>query len=45
MSENDSLFLFIDGLQGWAKTEIRRCNVQDLALAIAITETFTDYSR
>ena len=44
MSDRDSLFYFMDGLQGWAKTELRRRGVQDLASAIAIAESLIDYS-
>ncbi|KAJ4717218.1 Retrotransposon protein, putative, Ty3-gypsy subclass [Melia azedarach] len=44
MSDKDSLFFFMDGLQGWVKTELRRRGVQDLASAIAVAETLIDYS-
>ncbi|KAJ0894123.1 putative nucleotidyltransferase, Ribonuclease H [Helianthus annuus] len=45
MSDKDSLFYFLDGLQAWAKTELERRGVQDLSSAIAIAEGLTDYSR
>ena len=44
MSDKDSLFYFMDGLQAWAKTELRRRGVQDLASAIAAAESLIDYS-
>ncbi|XP_059663382.1 uncharacterized protein LOC132309045 [Cornus florida] len=44
LSDKDSLFFFMDGLQLWAKTELRRRNVQDLATAIAEAESFIDFS-
>ncbi|KAI5675744.1 hypothetical protein M9H77_06694 [Catharanthus roseus] len=44
MSDKDSLFFFMDGLQTWAKIELRRRGVQDLAAAIAIAESLIDYS-
>ena len=44
MSDKDSLFFFMDGLQPWAKTELRRRGVQDLASAIAVAESLIDYS-
>ncbi|KAJ0512090.1 putative transcription factor interactor and regulator CCHC(Zn) family [Helianthus annuus] len=42
LSEKDSLFYFLDGLQYWARTELDRRNVQDLATAIAIAESLID---
>ena len=44
MSDKDSLFNFMDGLQSWVKTELRRRGVQDLATAIAVAESLIDYS-
>jgi len=44
LSDKDSLFFFTDGLQHWAKTELRRRGAQDLATAIAMVESFTDYT-
>ncbi|KAE8681907.1 hypothetical protein F3Y22_tig00111298pilonHSYRG00053 [Hibiscus syriacus] len=45
MSEDDLLFYFIDGLQGWAKQEIHRRDVRmvDEAIAIAIAESVVDF--
>ncbi|XP_062075961.1 uncharacterized protein LOC133780099 [Humulus lupulus] len=43
-TEEDSQFNFIDGLQQWAKVELRRRNVQDLSSAIAVAESLTDYT-
>ncbi|GKG08366.1 hypothetical protein Tco_0334198, partial [Tanacetum coccineum] len=34
LSDQDSFFYFLDGLQGWAKTELERRRVQDLSTAI-----------
>ena len=39
MSEKDKVFLFVNGLQPWAKTKIHENKVQDLATAIASVET------
>ena len=39
------LFNFMDNLQGWAEQELRRRGVQDLAIAMAIAESLTDYKR
>ena len=44
MEDTNALFLFIDRLQAWARTELRRCRVQDLAAAIATAESLIDYS-
>ncbi|GJV83150.1 putative retrotransposon gag domain, aspartic peptidase domain protein [Tanacetum coccineum] len=44
LSDQDSLFYFLDGLQGWAKTELERCRVQDLSTAIAHAEALIDFS-
>nr|GFC40010.1 putative retrotransposon Gag domain, aspartic peptidase domain protein [Tanacetum cinerariifolium] len=44
LSDQDSLFYFLDGLQGWAKTELERRGVQDLATAIAHVEALIDFS-
>nr|GEY07583.1 uncharacterized protein [Tanacetum cinerariifolium] len=35
---------FLDGLQGWTKTELERRRVQDLCTAIAHAETLIDFS-
>ena len=42
LPDNDALFNFMDGLQPWAKTELRRRGVQDLATAIAVAENLID---
>ncbi|KAL4281386.1 hypothetical protein GQ457_03G039320 [Hibiscus cannabinus] len=44
LSDKDSLFNFMDGLQPWAKTELKRRGVQDLADAIAVAESLIDYT-
>ena len=44
LSNKDALFNFMDGLQSWAKTELRRRGVQDLATAIAVAEGLVDFS-
>ncbi|PWA81445.1 hypothetical protein CTI12_AA187700 [Artemisia annua] len=44
LSDQDSLFYFLDGLQGWAKTELERRGVQDLDTAIAHVEALIDVS-
>ncbi|KAK8656120.1 hypothetical protein V6N13_108679 [Hibiscus sabdariffa] len=44
LSDNDSLFNFMDGLQPWAKTELKRCGVQNLVDAIAVAESLIDYT-
>ena len=43
-SDRDALFLFMDGLVPWAKQELRRRNVQDLAGAIAAADSLVDYT-
>ena len=45
MGQNDALFSFLDGLQNWAKMELRRRGVQDLASAIAAAESLTEYRK
>ncbi|KAL4353583.1 hypothetical protein GQ457_06G027510 [Hibiscus cannabinus] len=44
LSDKDSLFNFMDGLQLWAKTELKRRGVQNLTDAIAKAESLVDYS-
>ncbi|GJZ01641.1 hypothetical protein Tco_0519602 [Tanacetum coccineum] len=44
LSDQDSLFYFLDGLQGWATTELERRGVQDLSTAIAYAEALIDFS-
>ncbi|RVW19374.1 hypothetical protein CK203_117734 [Vitis vinifera] len=45
MTQEELLFNFMDSLQGWAEQELRRRGVQDLATAMAIAESLTDYKR
>ncbi|KAL6312042.1 hypothetical protein AAG906_027240 [Vitis piasezkii] len=45
MTEEELLFNFLDNLQGWAEQELRRRGVQDLATAMAVAESLTDYKR
>ncbi|GKC17138.1 hypothetical protein Tco_1013920 [Tanacetum coccineum] len=42
LSDQDFLFYFLDGLQGWAKTKLERQGVQDLATAIPHAEALID---
>ena len=42
MSEVDKLFNFMSELQGWAQTELRRQDVQDLPSAMATTDCLVD---
>ncbi|GJR66825.1 putative retrotransposon gag domain, aspartic peptidase domain protein [Tanacetum coccineum] len=44
LSDQDSLFYFLNGLQGWAKAELERRGVQDLSTAIAHAEALIDFS-
>ncbi|KAL4388985.1 hypothetical protein GQ457_09G028100 [Hibiscus cannabinus] len=44
LSDKDSLFYFMDGLQSWAKIELKRRGVQNLADAIAVAESLVNYS-
>ena len=37
ITEEESLFNFMDNLQGWAEQELRRRGIQDLAIAMEIT--------
>ncbi|KAK9166643.1 hypothetical protein Scep_001834 [Stephania cephalantha] len=43
MSEEDKLFNFTVGLQGWAQSELRRQGVKDLQNAIAVADSLVDY--
>ena len=43
MSEEDKLFNFMSGLQGWAQTEFRRQGVRDLPVAMAAANCLVDY--
>ena len=44
MSEEDKLFDFLEGLKLWARTELQRQRVQDMATAQTATECLTDYT-
>ncbi|XP_060673257.1 uncharacterized protein LOC125420382 [Ziziphus jujuba] len=44
MSEKDKLFYFLEGLKPWARTELQRQRVQDLASALGAAERLMDYS-
>nr|GEY75794.1 putative retrotransposon Gag domain, aspartic peptidase domain protein [Tanacetum cinerariifolium] len=44
LSYQDSLFYFLYGLQGWAKTKLERHRVQDLSMVIAHTEALIKFS-
>ena len=43
MSDEDKLFNFISGLQGWAQTELRRQGVHDLPTAMVAADCLVDY--
>ena len=43
MSDDDKLFNFMSGLQGWAQTELRRQGVRDLPTAMAAADCLVDY--
>ena len=43
MSDDDKLFNFMSGLQGWAQTELCRQGVRDLPTAMATTDCLVDY--
>ena len=45
MIEEELLFNFMDNLQGWAEQELRCQGVQDLATAMAVVESLTDYKK
>ena len=44
MSEKDKMFYFLEGLKSWARTELQRQKVQDVATAIAAVERLNDYN-
>ncbi len=44
MSEKDKIFSFLEGLKPWARQELQRQGVQDLASAQAAAERLTDYA-
>jgi len=43
MSEEDKLFNFMKGLQGWAQTELRRQGVKDLSAAMMAADALLDF--
>ena len=45
MTEEDLLFNFMDNLQWWVDQELRCRGIQDLATAMAVVESLTDYKR
>jgi len=45
MGEQDALFCFLDGLRGWARMELERRGVQDLASAITAAESLIELKR
>ena len=45
MSDDEALFSFKDGLKSWAKLELDRRGVTDLASAMSVAEGLTEYSR
>ena len=44
MSEKDKMFYFLESLKPWARIELQRQRVQDVATAMAIAECLNDYS-
>ncbi|KAJ7943087.1 Retrotransposon protein, putative, Ty3-gypsy subclass [Quillaja saponaria] len=44
MSEKDKMFYFLEGLKPWARAELQRQRVQDLATAQAAAERLIDYA-
>ena len=43
MLDEDKLFNFISGLQGWAQTELRRQGFRDLPTAMPVADCLVDY--
>ena len=43
--DKEAFYTFYDSLQNWAKLEIERRGAQDLASAIAITESLTEFEK
>ena len=43
ISNEDKLFNFISGLQGWAHTELRRKRVWDLPAAMVAVDCLVDF--
>ena len=44
MSEKDKLFYFLEGLKPWARMELHRQRVLDLATVQSAAERLTDYT-
>ena len=44
MSDRYLLFNFLDGLKPWAKMELQRRDVKDIATALTVAEALTEYS-
>ena len=44
MFEKDKMFYFLEGFKPWARTELQRQRVQDVATAMAAAECLNDYS-
>ena len=44
MFEKDKMFYFFEGLKLWARTELQRQRVQDVATTMAAVECLNDYS-
>ncbi|CAL1372707.1 unnamed protein product [Linum trigynum] len=45
ITDKEAMHGFLDGLQPWAKMEMQRRGVQDLATAMATAESFVEYKR
>lgn len=45
MSEKAALFIFLDGLCDWTKTELKRQRVQDLAFTVAAAKSLVEYKK
>ena len=45
MSEKEALFCFLDGLTRWAKLELERRGVKDLATAMAVADSQIEFRR
>ena len=45
MVEKDALFAFMDSLTNWAKLELQRRGVQDLAQAMVVVESLIEFKK
>ena len=43
MLDEDKLFNFISGIQGWAHTKLRRQGIRDLPVAMAVVDFLVEY--